>query len=56
MVAIGPIIDFGITLLNAWILAAEQQGLTREEAIAAFPGIMQAFNQASSKPVDEVKE
>ena len=53
---ISGLIEFGISLLNAWILAAEQAGLSKEQAIAVFPSIVTAFNVASAKPVDPVKE
>ena len=54
--AIAGLTQLGLALLNAWMIAAEQQGLSKEEAIALFPSIYTQFMVASAVPVDPVKE
>lgn len=47
--------DILLTLIQAYMLAAKQQGLTAEEAKARFAAGYEAFIAESEAPVEEVK-
>lgn len=48
--------ELALTLLQAYMIAAKQAGLSREEATQQFAIVFSEFKVASANPVDEVKE
>ena len=44
-----------MTIMQAYILAQKQAGMSEEQAIAEFPLLYAKFKAESSKPVDPVK-
>lgn len=48
--------ELALTLLQAYMIAAKQAGLSKEEATKQFAVVLSEFKVASANPVDEVKE
>lgn len=53
--AIGIGADILLTLIQAYVIAAKQQGLTAEQAKTKFDEGVDAFMTASEQPVEAVK-